>query len=64
MKVGDIVKFQSDIQGMDGLQCGIIIGENGAYKRGWVEVLYLDGQSYDDSDPEWEDFFEVLNESG
>ena len=99
MKVGDIVKFQSDIQGMDGLR-GIIIGENGskafdvywykdvpnyahhkgnvifnvrhngfvvdgAYDLGWVEILFLDGERrfYDDRDPAWEDFFEVLNES-
>ena len=38
---------------------------DGAYDLGWVEILFLDGERrfYDDRDPAWEDFFEVLNES-
>ena len=68
MKVGDLVKlrvieFNDSGQIFNVTRKGFIV--DGAYKRGWVEVLFFDGehQFYDDSDPEWEDFFEVLNES-
>ena len=68
MNVGDLVKlrvieFNDAGQIFNVTRKGFIV--DGAYDRCWVEVLYLDGQRhiYDDSDPEWEDFFEVLNES-
>jgi len=69
MKVGDLVKlrvieFNDSGQIFNVTRKGFIV--DGAYKRGWVEVLFLDGQRhiYADWDPEWEDFFEALNESG
>lgn len=68
MKVGDLVQL-SVIEFNDAGQIftvarkGFIV--DGAYDRGWVEVLYLDGQRhiYDGRWNKWEDFFEVLNES-
>ena len=68
MKVGDLVQLRVIEWDEEGEfftvnHKGLIV--SGAYDRGWVEVLFFDGvhQFYDDSDPEWEDFFEVLNES-
>ena len=68
MKVGDLVKlrvieFNDAGQIFNVTRKGFIV--DGAYKRGWVEILFLDGERrfYDDRDPAWEDFFEVLNES-
>ena len=68
MKVGDLVQLRVIEYNDAGeifnvLHKGLIV--SGAYDRGWVEVLFFDGEHhfYDDSDPEWEDFFEVLNES-
>lgn len=68
MKVGDLVQLRV-IEWDDAGEFytvnhkGLIL--SGAYDFGWVEVLFFDGESqfYDDSDPEWEDFFEVLSES-
>ena len=68
MKVGDLVQL-SVIEYNDAGQIfnvrhkGFVV--DGAYDLGWVEILFLDGERrfYDDRDPEWEDFFEVLNES-
>lgn len=68
MKVGDLVQLRV-IEWDDAGEFytvnhkGLIL--SGAYDYGWVEVLFFDGehQFYDDSDPEWEDFFEVLSES-
>ena len=68
MKVGDLVQLRV-IEWDDAGEFytvnhkGLIL--SGAYDYGWVEVLFFDGQHqfYDDSDPEWEDFFEVLSES-
>ena len=68
MKVGDLVQlrvieFNDAGQIFNVTRKGFIV--DGAYKRGWVEVLFLDGHRhiYDDSDPAWENFCEVLNES-
>ena len=68
MKVGDLVQL-SVIEYNDAGQIfnvrhkGFVV--DGAYDLGWVEILFLDGERrfYDDRDPAWEDFFEVLNES-
>lgn len=68
MKVGDLVQLRV-IEWDDAGEFytvnhkGLIL--SGAYDYGWVEVLFFDGENqfYDDSDPEWEDFFEVLSES-
>tara|TARA_B100000085_G_C18120128_1_gene340881 strand:- start:73 stop:279 length:207 start_codon:yes stop_codon:yes gene_type:complete len=68
MKVGDLVRLRviefNDVGEIFNVyHKGLIL--SGAYDYGWVEVLFFDGehQFYDDSDPEWEDFFEVLSES-
>ena len=68
MKVGDLVRlrvieFNAAGEIFNVVRKGLIL--SGAYDFGWVEVLFFDGESqfYDDSDPEWEDFFEVLSES-
>ena len=68
MKVGDlvelsVVEFNDAGQFLNVRHKGFVV--DGAYDLGWVEILFLDGERrfYDDRDPAWEDFFEVLNES-
>ena len=64
MKVGDIVKFQSDIQGMESLR-GIIIAKNGpkAFDVYWYKDVpnYAHHKGNDTTD--LKDFLEVVSES-
>ena len=68
MNVGDLVELSvieyNDVGRIFNVRHkGFVV--DGAYDLGWVEILFLDGHRhiYDDSDPAWESFCEVLNES-
>ena len=64
MKVGDIVKFQSDIQGMDGLR-GIIVAKNGslAFDVYWYKDVPNYAHHKGNVTTDLKDFLEVVSES-
>ena len=64
MKVGDIVKFQSDFQGMESLR-GIIIAENGpdAFEVYWYQEESKFPHHKGNTTTDLKSFLEVISES-